>query len=107
MASLTRPVGERFKFQHVFLEVRAAPDCNGCYFHHDDGEGNICKFNEGRYNMNEFEYVGYCLMEERPDRKNVIFRKVLKPLKRYNRNEYTKKILQTRGRTIHVPRRGA
>ena len=62
---------------------------------------------EGCYNEHDLEYVGTCDSYARIDNKRIIFRQVSHLKHLYNSNEYTRKFLQTRGRTIHVPRRGA
>ena len=103
----TRPIGQRFKLGKIWLEVKKEWDCQLCHFFRKTAKGMKCIFLEGDRYKEENKRVGWCGMEARTDHKDVVFCLSTKPRKPSYKNEYTRKILQTRGRTIHVPRRGA
>ena len=66
---MERPVGEKFEFKGVTLEVVKVENfsCKGCYFYNT----NInCKPQTAR------EHIGHCTESYREDKKIVIFKEV-------------------------------
>ena len=73
-----RPVGERFMFRDVELEVKATCRCDGCYFYENDHHQNKCALVaiHGRYFRDEKNSLGPCSVWHRADSQSVIFKEV-------------------------------
>ena len=73
-----RPVGDRFMFRDVELEVKATCRCNGCYFYENDHHQNQCALVaiRGRYYREEKNSLGPCSIDFRADDQSVIFKQV-------------------------------
>ena len=73
-----RPVGERFKFRDVKLEVTASFRCDGCYFYENDHHQNVCQLLQFRSNFTREELLspGLCTICSRSDNQSVIFKLV-------------------------------
>ena len=70
-----RPVGDRFKFRDVELEVKATCRCDGCYFFENDHHHGKCAQLQSldRFTREEIESVGHCSVDFRADNESVIF----------------------------------
>ena len=93
---LSRPIGQFFKLGDVMLEVKEGNNCQQCYFCKRFVNDKFGRLFECEVKLPWAAYIGYCTAPNRKDATGVHFEKVLKPLKCNNRNEYPKKILQTR-----------
>ena len=73
-----RPVGERFMFRDVELEVAATCRCDGCHFYVNDHHQNKCALLPfiGNYTIEEKKAVGPCSVCTRADNESVIFKLV-------------------------------
>lgn len=76
----SRPIGERFNFGDVVLEVVADVDftygdCTGCYFYECimDIRGYITCYRNCEAHAS---FIGHCYYESREDGEDVIFRQV-------------------------------
>ena len=66
---MERPVGEKFEYRDITLEVEEIPGnyCFGCYFHN---ELIPCYFQRIK------NIIGFCQSYKRTDHKGIIFKKV-------------------------------
>ena len=65
---ITRPIGEKFDYDGVKLEVKKKKEitCKGCYFI----DSKVCLIGDTQ------DIAGYCFSSVREDKKDVIFKKV-------------------------------
>ena len=100
----TRPIGQRFQFGDIRLEVKEGRNCRQCLFYGRRGRDDMCRLFEYADNYDMAYYVGYCSPNYRKDATGVHFEEVTKPKKRSNRNHYGK-FNKTGWGTIQVPTR--
>lgn len=63
---ITRPIGEKFDYEGVTLEVVEEKGCKNCYFY----DITFCRFED------TVAITGSCVSDNREDKKEVIFKEV-------------------------------